>query len=126
MNTEITSVALAGRFSFEVLVLMLSTSETFAFSVALLTIHSLLLGHSRLVAGGSGSTMVSKPLSLSPGTVSAKDAAVPENWAPQDTNCLVVDVQVESPEWVAVAQRFHASLKPHSYQLVRIERIQVG
>ncbi len=50
---------------------------------------------------------------------------VPAYWAPQDTNCLVVDVPVDSSEWRSVSQRFHTSLKQSRYHVIRVQRVQV-
>ncbi len=43
----------------------------------------------------------------------------------QETNCVVVDVPVDTEEWRSVAMRFHASLKATKYHAIRIERVQV-
>ena len=46
--------------------------------------------------------------------------------AVQETNCVVVDVPVDSEEFRGVAMRFHTSLKESRYHVIRIERIQVS
>jgi hypothetical protein len=58
--------------------------------------------------------------------VDGGESALPPNWAPQVTNCLVVDVPVDSPEWRKVCERFHTSLKQSLYHVIRVERIQVS
>lgn len=54
------------------------------------------------------------------------ESPLPPNWVPQVTNCLVVDVPVDSQEWRKVCERFHTSLKESLHHVIRVERIQVG
>ena len=77
-------------------------------------------------SGGTASSIVSKPLVVTNLTTDADDTDLPPYWEPQEYNCVVVSVKIGSPEWSAVTQRFHASLKQNAYHIIRIERIQVG
>ncbi len=67
--------------------------------------------------------MVSKPLIVR-GLATTDPEELPPLWVPQDSNCVAIDVPVDSPEWRTVALRFHASLKDSVYHIIRIERVQ--
>lgn len=75
-------------------------------------------------SGTTASTAtVAKPLLIT-GLTSSDSVPLPRDWAPQEGNCLVVDVVVDSAEWRTVANRFHDSLKKSSYHVIRIQRVQ--
>ena len=75
--------------------------------------------------GTTSSAVMHKPLVVR-GLATSDMEELPPMWVPQESNCVLIDVPVDSPEWRTVADRFHASLKESLFHVIRVERVQVS